>query len=160
MITGTVEEQLTPVVRLNTRSGSLKRGTRLNESELRFVVDTGFNGIFHLAIRDDLLRQIGAEPQFVGDIRLADGSSQSTTIYKLQVRWDDDWKDCLAVALKTPRSPEQRDRLSNLLGTGLLSGCRLQMDMGIGGVGESMGLGGGRIQRLPTARRARRRQQS
>ena len=88
---------------------------------IEFVLDTGFDG--ELSIPSALIRELNTNFVTNRDILLADGSVRLTSLYEIMLDWDDDIRSTEVIVL------EGRP----LLGTLLLEGCQLQIDMNNGG---------------------------
>jgi predicted aspartyl protease len=128
MISGGVDKELVPFVHLKARSGGLWERVRGTETEVDFLVDTGYTGSFPLAMPEDLLLGIGAKPFAVGKIRFADGTIRTTNIYCLEILWGSAWRACSVAALPVGRD-DPCGAPNNLMGTRMLLGCRLHMDV-------------------------------
>ena len=88
---------------------------------VEFIVDTGFDG--DLALPSNILRQLDAQPLFLSLRALGDGTLRECPVYQLAWEWNDE-----------PRTVEVLTLEHNpLLGTMLLEGCHLDVDMTEGG---------------------------
>jgi len=85
---------------------------------LHLVVDTGFNG--ELCLPHALLKRYGFRRRGTRLVELADGSRVASTLYEGEIFWFG--RNQIVAALAT-RSPE------GLLGTEMLHGVRLEMDL-------------------------------
>ena len=89
--------------------------------EIEFVVDTGFEG--EMALPRFLLARLDARPLFHTRRRLADGSIRECPAYEVSTDWNGDEINVQALIL------EGRP----LIGTYLLDGCSLSIDLHDGG---------------------------
>lgn len=115
MIHGTVTTDHEPVVHLKVR------GPGGIEKELDVVVDTGFTGA--LVLPNGVIDQLGLNWRSGGTAVLADGTTQQTDYYEVDLAWVSTWRTVLAMTV----GPE------SLLGMRLLVGCRLTIDGSPGG---------------------------
>jgi clan AA aspartic protease len=88
---------------------------------VEFIVDTGFEG--DLALPSNILRQLEAQPLFLSLRALGDGTLRECPVYQLAWEWNDEPRTVEVLALE--HNP--------LLGTMLLEGCHLDVDMTEGG---------------------------
>jgi clan AA aspartic protease len=88
---------------------------------VEFIVDTGFDG--DLALPSNILRQLDAQPLFLSLRALGDGTLRECPVYQLAWEWNDEPRIVEVLALE--HNP--------LLGTMLLEGCHLAVDMAEGG---------------------------
>jgi len=88
---------------------------------VEFILDTGFDG--DLALPSNILRQLDARPLFMSLRALGDGTLLECPVYQLKLDWDEESRTVEVIALE--HNP--------LLGTMLLEGCHLDMDMSEGG---------------------------
>jgi clan AA aspartic protease len=88
---------------------------------VEFIVDTGFDG--DLALPSNILHQLDAQPLFLSLRALGDGTLRECPVYQLAWECNDEPRTVEVLALE--HNP--------LLGTMLLEGCHLAVDMAEGG---------------------------
>jgi clan AA aspartic protease len=88
---------------------------------IEFIVDTGFDG--DLILPTHVLRQLAAQPLYDTLRALADGTLRECPVYELEIEWGDETRTVEVLALE--RNP--------LLGTTLMAGCQLNIDLTEGG---------------------------
>jgi clan AA aspartic protease len=88
---------------------------------VEFIVDTGFDG--DLALPSNILRQLDAQPLFLSLRALGDGTLRECPVYQLAWEWNDEPRIVEVLALE--HNP--------LLGTMLLEGCHLAVELAEGG---------------------------
>ena len=84
---------------------------------VEFILDTGFDGDLTLPSSD--LRQLDARPLFTSLRALGDGTLVECPVYQIEMEWNDLPRTVDILALE--HNP--------LLGTMLLEGCRLDIDL-------------------------------
>lgn len=84
---------------------------------VEFVVDTGFEG--DLSVPSDLVRLLDAQPRFLTRRKLADGTHLDCPVYQIVLDWNGEPHTIEALVLEN----------NPLLGTLLLDGCRLEVEM-------------------------------
>lgn len=97
------------------------RGPALQESSVEFLLDTGFNGA--LSLPAATVASLGLAPRDKAITTLADGSRVEVTLYRAQILWNGVERPATVVA--SGNQP--------LLGTSLLLGHRLTIDLVDGG---------------------------
>jgi clan AA aspartic protease len=88
---------------------------------VEFIVDTGFEG--DMTLPSDILRQLNAQPLFLSVRTLADGTVRECPVYRITIEWNDEPREVEVLALEN----------NPLLGTYLLDGCHLDIEMEEGG---------------------------
>jgi clan AA aspartic protease len=88
---------------------------------VRSIVDTGFEG--DLALPSNIIRQTDAQPLFLSLRAMGDGTLRECPVYQLVLEWNDEPRTVEVLALE--HNP--------LLGTMLLEGCHLHVEMTEGG---------------------------
>jgi clan AA aspartic protease len=86
-----------------------------------FIVDTGFEG--DLALPSNILHQLDTQPLFLSLRALGDGTLRECSVHQLVWEWNDEPRTVEVLVLE--HNP--------LLGTMLLEGCHLAVDMTEGG---------------------------
>jgi clan AA aspartic protease len=84
---------------------------------VEFILDTGFDG--DLTLPSSVLRQLDARPLFTSLRALGDGTLVECPVYQIEMEWNDVPRTVDILALE--HNP--------LLGTMLLEGCRLDIDL-------------------------------
>ena len=84
---------------------------------MEFILDTGFDG--DLALPLSILRQLNAKPLFLSLRALGDGSLLECPFYQVDLDWGEESRTVEVLALE--HNP--------LLGTMLLEGCHLDVEM-------------------------------
>lgn len=118
MIRGTVTASREPVVRLWVR------GPVGAVASVDLVVDTGFTGA--LVLPATVVAALGLPWRSGGVLVLADGTTQQTDYYEVELEWGPTWVTVLAMSV----GPE------SLLGMRLLAGHRLIVEGTPGGMVE------------------------
>jgi clan AA aspartic protease len=118
MIQGAVNAKQEALVRLRLRGPS---GLEL---DVNTIIDTGFDAELVLSVATVLA--LGLVKCATGTARLADGSTRSFDVFRVEVFWDGNWRACEVYDLGS----------SALLGMRMLSGHRLLVDVEPGGLVE------------------------
>jgi clan AA aspartic protease len=118
MISGEVNANLEGIVRLRIR------GPGGTETELETLIDSGCDS--SLVLPSGTVAYLGLVRQSTGTAMLADGSVRQSDIFDVDVQWDGNWRRVLASAIGG----------EPLLGTEMLAGYRLLMDVVPGGAVE------------------------
>lgn len=105
---GSFDTNLTPRIKL-----ALAQSKSIN-----IVVDTGFNG--ELVLPKSLLKESQFELGGTIEVELADGSEVKSEWYEGSILWFDEMQTVRAIATKSDDA---------LLGTQMLTGCRLILDL-------------------------------
>ena len=84
---------------------------------VEFILDTGFEG--DLALPSNLLRQLDVQPLFLSLRALGDGTLVEWPVYQIELEWNEVPRTVDILALE--HNP--------LLGTMLLEGCHLDIDL-------------------------------
>ena len=82
-----------------------------------FILDTGFDG--DLALPSNILSQLDVQPLFLSLRALGDGSLVECPVYHIEFKWGEEPRTVEVLALE--HNP--------LLGTMLLDGCHLDIDL-------------------------------
>jgi clan AA aspartic protease len=88
---------------------------------VEFILDTGFDG--DLALPSRILGQLNTRPLFRTLRRLGDGSLLECPVYELELEWHDESRTVEVLVLEN----------NPLIGTLLLEGCHIDIDMTEGG---------------------------
>jgi clan AA aspartic protease len=88
---------------------------------VEFILDTDFDG--DLALPSSILRQLDVRPLFLSLRALGDGTLLECPVYQLEIDWNEEARTVEIIALE--HNP--------LLGTTLMEGCQLDIDMSDGG---------------------------
>jgi clan AA aspartic protease len=88
---------------------------------VEFIVDTGFDG--DLILPTHFLRQLEAQPLYNTVRSLADGTLRECPVYEIEIEWGEEIR--IVEVLGLERNP--------LLGTTLMEGCQLNIDLTEGG---------------------------
>jgi clan AA aspartic protease len=114
-ITGTVNEYREALISLTLR-GIIGR-----EVGIEAIIDTGFDD--YLTLPAERLAELALPARDFVQIMLADGSTAQTALYEAEVLWDGEWR---AIVVQMAASMP-------LIGTALLEGYRVTLDMTAGG---------------------------
>ena len=125
MIPCRISSNLTPLVDLE-----------INDKLLTFVLDTGFNGQLEFAITPDVLTELGAQWFSYGNMKDPNGKSEKIDVYTIEVLWDGENRSVFAYEIKVPRDLPEGEIPANLVGTRMLDGHYLALEVREGGQGS------------------------
>lgn len=93
----------------------------IGDSQIEFLIDTGFEG--DVTLPPDLITELCGPPTGAQIRRLADGSRVAVQVHTVTVDWVDESRLTEVLALDGPA----------LLGTEILNGCELRVQVVVGG---------------------------